>query len=52
HSVESINIHRLSHKKLIPLLEYTLKKIGNIEQKIFSLRSLRSLDSINARKIV
>jgi len=41
-----------AHKKLIPLLEYTLKKIGNIEQKIFSLRSLRSLDSINARKIV
>jgi len=41
-----------THKKLIPLLEYTLKKISNIEQKIFSLKSLSSLDSIKARKIV
>ena len=41
-----------AHKKLIPLLEYTLNKIGNIEQKIFSLKSLCSLDRIKARKIV
>ena len=40
------------HKKLIPLLEYTLKKMVNIDQKIFSLKSLSSLDSIKARKIV
>ncbi len=40
------------HKKLIPLLEYALKKISNIEQKIFSLRSLSSLENIKARKII
>jgi Leucine-rich repeat (LRR) protein len=41
-----------THKKLIPLLEYTLKKLGNIEQKIFALRSLNSLDRNKACKIV
>ncbi|MHA1985918.1 MAG: leucine-rich repeat protein [Promethearchaeota archaeon] len=45
--------HRYSgHKKLIPLLEYTLKKISNIELKIFSLRCLSTLDRIKTRKIV
>ena len=41
-----------TNKKLIPLLEYTLKKISNIEQKLFALRSLNSLDRIKTRKIV
>ena len=40
------------HKKLTPLLEYTLKKMSSIEQKIFSLRSLSSQDTIKSRKIV
>ncbi|MFX1524397.1 MAG: leucine-rich repeat protein [Promethearchaeota archaeon] len=41
-----------THKKLISLLEYALKKMGNMEQKIFSLRTLHSIDSIKVRKII
>ena len=47
-----LNNRYSTHKKLIPLLGYTLKKMSNIEQKIFSLRSLSSLDRIKTRKIV
>jgi len=41
-----------TNKKLIPLLRYTLNKMSNIEQKIFSLRALCSIDSFKTRKIV
>jgi len=42
----------LAHKKLISLLEYTLKKVDNVKQKIFSVETLTLIDSLRARKIV
>ncbi|MFW9895955.1 MAG: hypothetical protein ACFFD7_09155, partial [Candidatus Thorarchaeota archaeon] len=47
-----LSIKYSTHKKLISLLEYALKKLGNMEQKIFSLKALHSIDSIKARKII
>ena len=42
----------LGHKKLIRLLEYTLKKVDNVTHKIFSVKTLASIDSLKTRKIV
>jgi Leucine-rich repeat (LRR) protein len=41
-----------SHKKLNRLLEYTLRKVDNIDQKIFAIRVLNSIESVKARKIL
>ena len=42
----------LTHKKLFRLLEYTLKKVDNVDQKIFAVGTLNSMKSIKARKIL
>ncbi|MFX1571206.1 MAG: leucine-rich repeat protein [Promethearchaeota archaeon] len=39
-------------KKLITLLEYTLKKIINVEQKIYAIYSLKSIDNYKTRNIL
>lgn len=41
-----------THKKIVRLLEYTLKKVDNIEHKIFSVKTLNSLENVKARKIL
>ncbi|MFW9989858.1 MAG: leucine-rich repeat domain-containing protein [Candidatus Odinarchaeota archaeon] len=41
-----------SNKKLIPLLEFILKEVDNIELQLFAVRSLNLLDSAKARKTV
>ncbi len=40
------------YKKLIPLLEYTLKKIINIDQKIYAIHTLNSIDNFKTRRII
>ena len=42
----------LTHKKLYRLLEYTLKKVDNVDQKIFAVGALNSMKNIKARKIL
>lgn len=42
----------LTHKKLFRLLEYTLKKVDNVDQKIFAVETLNLMNSIKARKIL
>ena len=42
----------LDYKKLIPLLEYALKKIINIDQKIYAINTLNSIDNLKTRKII
>jgi Leucine-rich repeat (LRR) protein len=42
----------LTHKKLFRLLEYTIKKVDNVDQKIFAVRALNSMKSTKARKIL
>jgi Leucine-rich repeat (LRR) protein len=42
----------LTHKKLIRLLEYTLTQGVNITQRIFSLKTLCSIDTIKTREII
>lgn len=41
-----------NNKKLIPLLEYTLNKVDNVELKLFAVRTLNSLHNAKARKII
>jgi len=41
-----------NNKKLIPLLEYTLNKVDNIELQLFAVKTLNSLNTIKARKVV
>lgn len=41
-----------NNKKLISLLGYTLNKVDNVELKLFSLRTLNSLNIVKARKVV
>ncbi|MFX1427194.1 MAG: leucine-rich repeat domain-containing protein [Promethearchaeota archaeon] len=41
-----------THKKIIRLLEYTLKKVDNVDQKIFSIKVLNSMENMKAVKIV
>ncbi|MFX1374946.1 MAG: leucine-rich repeat protein [Promethearchaeota archaeon] len=41
-----------THKKLVRLLEYTLKKIDNIDQRIFSIKVLNSMENMKARKLI
>ena len=41
-----------NHKNLFRLLDYTLKKVDNIEQKIFSVQLLNSLQNIKAQKVL
>ncbi len=41
-----------SNKKLIPLLEFILKKDDNVELQLFAVRTLNLLDSVKARKTV
>jgi len=42
----------LTHKKLFRLLEYTLKEVDNVNQKIFAIGALNSMQSIKARKVL
>ncbi len=42
----------LQNKKLIPLLNYTLNKLDNIEQQIFAIRTLNLIKSLRARKVL
>ncbi|MFX1487536.1 MAG: leucine-rich repeat domain-containing protein [Promethearchaeota archaeon] len=42
----------IAHKKLTRLLEYILHNVENVEQKIFSIEALISIDSLKARKMV
>ena len=42
----------LTHKKLSRLLEYTLKELDNVDQKIFAIRALNSMDGVKTRKIL
>jgi hypothetical protein len=40
----------VNHKKLVRLLDYTLKKVENVEQKIYSVNVLNSIESSKAYK--
>ncbi len=40
------------YKKIIPLLEYTLKKFINIDQKIYAIHTLNSIDNFKTRRII
>ncbi|MFW9940136.1 MAG: leucine-rich repeat protein [Candidatus Thorarchaeota archaeon] len=42
----------LTHKKLFRLLEYTLKKVDSVDQKVFAVGALNSMESPKARKIL
>ena len=39
-------------KKILRLLEYALRNIDNIEQKIFSIKTLNSINSSNSHKVL
>jgi Leucine-rich repeat (LRR) protein len=41
----------LHHKKLISLLYYTLRKIENIEQRIYAIKTLNLIENVRARKL-
>ncbi|MFX1279488.1 MAG: leucine-rich repeat protein [Promethearchaeota archaeon] len=42
----------ITHKKLVRLLEYTLKKGDNIDQRIFSINALNAMDNVKAYKVL
>ncbi|MFX0038644.1 MAG: leucine-rich repeat domain-containing protein [Promethearchaeota archaeon] len=42
----------LYNKKLIALLNYALNKLGNVEQQIYAIKTLNSIKSSKARKIL
>ncbi|UCD01265.1 MAG: leucine-rich repeat protein [Promethearchaeota archaeon] len=41
-----------NNKKLISLLEYTLRKVDNVNQRLFAVNTLTSLDTVKARKLI
>ncbi|MFX1501619.1 MAG: leucine-rich repeat domain-containing protein [Promethearchaeota archaeon] len=41
-----------NNKKLIQLLEYSLKMIDNVELQLFTLRTLNSINNIKTRKLI
>ena len=40
------------HKKFVPLLEFTLNDVNNMDQKFFAVETLNSIDTRKARKII
>jgi len=40
------------HKKFVPLLEFTLNDVNNMDQKFFAVETLISIDTKKARKII
>jgi len=42
----------LKHKKIIPLLEFTLSNVNNFEQKFLAIEILNTIDTIKTRKII
>ena len=49
---EILKENYIKHKKIVRLLDYTLKKVDNIEQKIFSVKTLNSIGNMKAGKIL
>lgn len=42
----------LYHKKLLPLLKYSLNRLDNVELQIFAIQTLNSIESIKSRRIL
>jgi len=41
-----------NNKKLISLLEYTLRKVDNVNQRLFAVKTLTSTDTLKTRKLI
>ncbi|MFX0020929.1 MAG: leucine-rich repeat protein [Candidatus Hermodarchaeota archaeon] len=42
----------LHHKKLLPLLKYTLHRLDNVELQVFAIITLNSIENVKARKLL
>ncbi|MDX1799046.1 MAG: leucine-rich repeat protein, partial [Candidatus Lokiarchaeia archaeon] len=47
-----LNEKYLHNKKLLPLMKYTLTRLDNVELQIFAIKTLNSIESLKARKML